>query len=115
MQTCFGLCSKQLIDGTREHFDYNIASLTGIVIVQFLPAAMTTVTIEGMSPALSQSCIANLSQKDMAKQLLTHFRFIARMNFSLKNYSCELFNLTGRSGKSNSFQLLQQLFSKAGM
>ena len=33
---------------TREHFDCNIAGLTGIV--QFLPAAM----IEGMSPALSQ-------------------------------------------------------------
>ena len=30
----------------------------------------------------------------MAKQLLTPLRLIARMNFSLKNYSCELFNLT---------------------
>ena len=35
----------------------------------------------------------------MAKQLLTPLRLIARMNFSLKNYSCELFNLTGTVGK----------------
>ena len=31
----------------------------------------------------------------MAKQLLTPLRLIARMNFSLKNYSCELSNLNG--------------------
>ena len=30
----------------------------------------------------------------MAKQLLTPLRLIERMNFSLTNYSCELFNLT---------------------
>ena len=35
----------------------------------------------------------------MAKQLPTPLRLIARMNFSLKNYSCELFNLTGTVGK----------------
>ena len=35
----------------------------------------------------------------MAKQLLTPLRLTARMNFSLKNYSCELFNLTGAVGK----------------
>ena len=35
----------------------------------------------------------------MAKQLLTPLRLIARMNFSLKSYSCELFNLTGTVGK----------------
>ena len=35
----------------------------------------------------------------MAKQLLTPLRLIARMNFSLKNYSCEWFNLTGTVGK----------------
>ena len=35
----------------------------------------------------------------MAKQLLTPLRLIARMNFSLKNYSCELFTLTGTVGK----------------
>ena len=35
----------------------------------------------------------------MAKQLLTPLRLIARMNFSLKNYSCELFNFTGTVGK----------------
>ena len=35
----------------------------------------------------------------MEKQLLTPLRLIARMNFSLKNYSCELFNLTGTVGK----------------
>ena len=35
----------------------------------------------------------------MAKQLLTLLRLIARMNFSLKHYSCELLNLTGTVGK----------------
>ena len=35
----------------------------------------------------------------MAKQLLIPLRLIAHMNFSLKNYSCELFNLTGTVGK----------------
>ena len=30
----------------------------------------------------------------MAKQLLTPLRLIAGMNFSLKNYTCELFTLT---------------------
>ena len=35
----------------------------------------------------------------MAKQLLTYLRLIARMNFSLINYSCELFNLRGTVGK----------------
>ena len=35
----------------------------------------------------------------MAKQLLTPSRLIAHMNFSLKNYSCELVNLTRTAGK----------------
>ena len=35
----------------------------------------------------------------MAKQLPTPLRLIARINFSLKNYSCELLNLTGTVGK----------------
>ena len=35
----------------------------------------------------------------MAKQLLTPLRLIARMNFSLKNYSCELLNVSGTVGK----------------
>ena len=35
----------------------------------------------------------------MVKQLLTPLQLIARMNFALKNYSCELFNLTGTVGK----------------
>ena len=35
----------------------------------------------------------------MAKQLLMPLQLIARMDFSLKNYSCELFNLTGTVGK----------------
>ena len=38
----------------HEHFDYNIASLAGIIIVQFLLAAMIAVTTKEMSPALSQ-------------------------------------------------------------
>ena len=35
----------------------------------------------------------------MAKQLQTPLRLIAHINFSLKNYSCELLNLTGTVGK----------------
>ena len=35
----------------------------------------------------------------MAKQLLTPLRLIARMNLSLKNYSCELLSWTGTVGK----------------
>ena len=35
----------------------------------------------------------------MAKQLLTPLRLTAGINFSLKNYSCELFNLAGTVGK----------------
>ena len=35
----------------------------------------------------------------MAKHLLTPLQLIVRMNFSLKNYSCELFYLTGTVGK----------------
>ena len=50
-----------------------------------------------LSPTLS--CIANLNQRDMAKQLLTPLRLLGTHEFSLKNYSCELFNLTGTVGK----------------
>ena len=35
----------------------------------------------------------------MAKQLLTPLRLIVRLNFSMKNCSYELFNLTGMVGK----------------
>ena len=35
----------------------------------------------------------------MAKQSLTPLRLNAHMNFSLKDYSCELVNLTGTVGK----------------
>ena len=49
--------------------------------------------------SLVSSCIANLNQGDVAKQLLIPLRLIARMNFSLKNNSCKFFNLTGTVGK----------------
>ena len=35
----------------------------------------------------------------MAEQLLTPLWLIARMNFSLKNFGCELFDLIGTVGK----------------
>ena len=35
----------------------------------------------------------------MAKQLLPPSRLMPHMNFSLKTYNCELFNLTGTVGK----------------
>ena len=56
---------------------------------------MIAVTIEGMYLVLSQV----VNQRDMAKQLLTPLQLIALMDFSLKNYSCELFNLTRTAGK----------------
>ena len=59
---------------------------------------MIAVTTEDLSPALSQ-VVLNLNQRDMAKQLQTPLQLIARMNFSLKNYSCELFNSIGTVGK----------------
>ena len=40
-----------------------------------------------------------MNQRDMAKQLLTPLQLIARINFSFKNYSCELLTLTGTVGK----------------
>ena len=40
-----------------------------------------------------------MKQRDMAKQLPTSLRLIARMNVSLKNYRCELFGLIGTVGK----------------
>ena len=59
---------------------------------------MIAVTIEGISPAFLKLYCKSES-RDMAKQLLTPLRLIARMNFSLKNYSRELFNLTRTVGK----------------
>ena len=53
----------------------------------------------GQLALLKKGLIANLNQRDMAKQLLTPLRLIASMNFSLKNYSFELFHLTGTVGK----------------
>ena len=81
---------------------------------------MTAATIEGVSPSLVSSCILNqrdmakqfrdLNQRDTAKQLLTPLPLIARMNFSLKNYTCGLLNLTGTVGKVELISI-----AKAGM
>ena len=85
---------------TRERFDYNIASLTGIVInCSVFSSCSYRSNHQRLVSSVVSSCIANLNQSDMAKQLLTPMRLIARMNFSLKNYSCELLNLTGKVGK----------------
>ena len=40
-----------------------------------------------------------MNQRDIAKQLLTPLRLIARMNFSSKIYTSELLNLTRTVGK----------------
>ena len=60
---------------------------------------MIAVTIEDMSPALSQ-VVLQIWIKEIWQnmQLPTPLRLIARMNFSF-NYSCELLNLTGTVGK----------------
>ena len=102
---------------TREHFDYNIASLTGIVVINCSVSSSCNDRSNHWRhvSSLVSSCIANLNQRDMGKQLPTPLRLIARMNFLLKNYSCELFNWPERSGKWNLFQLLLQLVAKAGM
>ena len=49
----------------------------------------------------------------MAKQLLTPLQPIACMNFSLKNYSCELFNLTGMVGKVELISTFSLVFIEA--
>ena len=56
---------------------------------------MIAVTIEGVSPEL----YCKSESKRYGKTLPTPFALIARMNFSLKNYSCELLNLTRTVGK----------------
>ena len=48
-----------------------------------------------MKVGLQPISIANLNQRDMVKQLQAPLGLIARINFSLKNYSCKLLNLTG--------------------
>ena len=45
--------------------------------------------------SLVSSGMANLNSRDMTKQLLTPFATQAVINFSLKNYSCRLFDLIG--------------------
>ena len=67
---------------TRKHFDYNIASLTGIVIYCSVSSSCNDCSNHWRPVSgLVSSCIANLNKTDMAKQL----RLMARMNFSLKN------------------------------
>ena len=51
----------------------------------------------------------------MTKQLLTPLRLIVRMNFSLKNYSCELLNLTGTVGKVELISTFTTAVCEAGM
>ena len=51
----------------------------------------------------------------MAKQLLTPLRPIACMNFSLKNYSCELLNSTGTVGKLELISTFTTAVCEAGM
>ena len=68
---------------TREHFDYNITSLTSIVINFSVSSSCN----DRSSPlrhvsSLVSSCIANLSQRDTAKKLLIPLRLIARMNYN---------------------------------
>ena len=85
---------------TCKHFDYNIASLTGIVINCSVSSSCNGCSNHWRRvSSLVSDCIANLNLRDMAKQLLTPSRLIAHMNFSLTNYSCELVNLTGTAGK----------------
>ena len=71
--------------------------------------------------SLVSSCIANLNQTDMAKQLLTFLQLIARMNFSLKTGMvwkkelistfttavCESWNVSGKYTWDNAGDLKQ--------
>ena len=60
---------------------------------------MIAVTIEGMSPALSQVVLQIGIEEIWQNNLQTPLRLIAPVNFSLRNYSCEFFNFTGTVGK----------------
>ena len=83
-----------------EHFDNNIASLTGIVINCSISSSCNDRSNHWRHVSTHvSSCIANLNLRDMVKQLPTSLRLIACMSFSLQNYSCELVNLTGTVGK----------------
>ena len=100
---------------TREHFDYIIASFTGIVINCSVSSSCNDRSHHWKHvSSLVSSCIATLNQRDVAKQLLTPLRLTVRKNFSLKTYSCELFNLIGIIGK---VELISNFITvaKAGM
>ena len=85
---------------TFEHFDYNIASFTSIVINCSVSSSCNDRSNHWRHvSSLVWSCIANLNQRDITKQLLTPLRLITHMNFSLKHCSFELFNLTRTVGK----------------
>ena len=81
---------------TREHFrklDWHCSQL-----FSFFQLQRSHSNHRRHVSSLVSNCIANLNLRDMAKQLLNPLRLIAHMNFSLKNYSCELVNLTGTVG-----------------
>ena len=68
-----------------QHFDYHIASFRGIVINRSVSSNCNDHSNHSRHvSSLVSSCITNLNQIDMAKQLLTYLRLIARMRFSLK-------------------------------
>ena len=86
----------------------NIITRTGLVVslslnvnplISLIPPNSLKFQTFTRCGAIVLSCIANLNQRNMAKQSLTPLRLIARMNISLNNCSCELVNLTGTVGK----------------
>ena len=79
---------------------------TGNASEQFLLRNRTLILVHIVSEQLLKlaktyplQCEHSLNQSDMAKQLLTPLRLIACIIFLLKNYDCELLNLTGTVGK----------------
>ena len=85
-------CSVPSNFDTRERFVSNITSFTSIVINYSVSYSCNDHSHHyRYVSSLVSSCVANLTQRVMAKQLLTPLRLIAPMNVSLKNYCCKLF------------------------
>ena len=102
----------------REHFDYSIASFTSTVISCSVFSSCNDRSQHWRHISrLVSSCISNLNQQDMAEQLPTPLRLIAlhAWIFHWKIIAMNCLIWSEWSGKSNSFQLPQQLLAKAGM
>ena len=81
---------------TREHFDYNLSSFTRIAIDC---SASSGCNDRRHASSFVSSDMVNLNQRDMAKQLPTHFVTHCMHEFFTENYGCGLFKVSSQSRK----------------